>query len=78
MNKYILRIVAKGIRAYLVLQTIKGIRLAQIRQLFRSYILLITNYAILAWYRPGKRGTVKHIYTLEKVQRLGARTTLRA
>jgi hypothetical protein len=40
--------VVKGIRAYLVLQTIKGIRLAQIRQLFRSYILLITNYAVLA------------------------------
>jgi hypothetical protein len=78
MNEHISRTVVKGMRAYLALQTIKGIRLAQIRQLFRSYVLPITDYAASAWYRLGKRGTVRYIYTLDKVQRLGARTTLRA
>jgi hypothetical protein len=78
MNEHISRTVSKGMRACLALQTIKGTRPAQMRQLFRSCVLPITDYAASAWYGLGKRGTVRHIYTLDKVQRLGARMTLRA
>jgi hypothetical protein len=47
------------------------------RQLFRSYILPITDYAAAAWYGPGKPGVIRLIHALEKVQRVGARMILR-
>jgi len=48
------------------------------RQLFRSCVLPIIDYAISAWYGPGKPGVVRLTHALEKVQRLGARLILRA
>lgn len=43
------------------------------RQLFRSCVLLITDFAASAWYGPGKVGAGRLVSSLEKVQRLGAR-----
>ena len=48
------------------------------RQLFRSCVLPIVDYAASAWFGPGKRGTVRLCHALGKVQRLGARAILRA
>jgi hypothetical protein len=48
------------------------------RQLFRSCVLPIIDYAVSAWYGPGKPGVVRLTHALEKVQRLGARLILRA
>ena len=48
------------------------------RQLFCSCILPITDYTALVWYRLGKAGVVRLAYSIDKVQRLGARTILRA
>jgi ribonuclease HI len=48
------------------------------RQLFRSCVLPIIDYAASTWFGPGKRGTVRLCYALGKVQRLGARAILRA
>jgi hypothetical protein len=48
IEEHIIRVVQKGTAVCLSLQAIKGIRPAQIRQLFRSYILLITDYAASA------------------------------
>jgi hypothetical protein len=78
MHEHLLRVVTKGIRDYLALQAIKGTRPARMRQLFRSCVLPITSSAASAWYRPGRRGTARLTHMLEKVQRLGARTMLRA
>jgi hypothetical protein len=48
------------------------------RQLFRSCVLPITDYAASAWYGTGKVGVVRLVNALEKVQRLGARLITRA
>ena len=48
------------------------------RQLFRSCVLPIIDYAASAWYGLGKPGVVRLTHALEKVQRLGARLILRA
>ncbi|KAK3045714.1 hypothetical protein LTR09_012737 [Extremus antarcticus] len=37
-----------------------------------------TDYAASTWYAPGRNGTKMYFGALEKVQRLGARLTLRA
>jgi hypothetical protein len=53
MDEHISRVTIKGIKACLSLQAIKGVRPAQIRQLFRSCILPIIDYAALTWFGPG-------------------------
>jgi hypothetical protein len=73
-----LRDESQGTAAYLSLQAIKGTRLAQMRQLFRSCVLLITDYAASAWYGLGKPGVIRLAHVLEKVQRAGVRMILRA
>jgi len=78
MDKHILKVTTKGFKACLLLQAIKGVRPTQMRQLFRSCVLPIINYATSTWFSPGKRGTVRLCYALRKVQRLGAQAILRA
>jgi ribonuclease HI len=78
MDEHLSRVIKKGTRACLSLQAIKGTRPAQMRQLFRSCVLPITDYAASAWYGPGKVGVVRLVNALEKVQRLGARLITRA
>jgi hypothetical protein len=48
------------------------------RQLFRSCVIPVIDYAVLPGYGPKKHGVVRLARALEKVQRLGARTILRA
>lgn len=78
MDEHLSRVINKGTRACLSLQAIKGTRPAQMRQLFRSCVLPITDYAASAWYGPGKVGVVRLANALEEVQRLGARLITRA
>jgi hypothetical protein len=67
IDEHIVRVVQKGTVAYLLLQVIKGTRPAQMRQLFRSYMLLITDYVALTWYGPGKLRVIRLAHTLEKI-----------
>jgi len=78
MDEHLSSVIKKGTRACLSLQAIKGTRPAQMRQLFRSCVLPITDYAASTWYGPGKVGVVRLVNALEKVQRLGARLITRA
>jgi hypothetical protein len=78
MDEQLSRVITKGTRACFSLQAIKGTRPAQMRQLFRSCVLPIIDYAASAWYGPGKAGVVRLTHALEKVQRLGARLILQA
>jgi ribonuclease HI len=48
------------------------------RQLFRSCVLPIIDYAASTWFGPDQRGTIRLCNKLDKVQRLGARAILRA
>ena len=47
------------------------------RQLFRSYILPIIDYATSAQFSLDQRSILRLYYVLEKVQRIGARAILR-
>jgi len=78
MDEHISRVTTKGIQACLSLQAIEGTRPAQMRQLFHSCVLRITDYVASVWYGPGKTGVVRLAHSIDKVQRLGARTILRA
>jgi ribonuclease HI len=78
MDEHIARVSTKGLRACLALQAIKGVRPKQMRQLFRSCVLPIIDYAASAWFGSGQRGTTRLCNKLDKVQRLGARAILRA
>jgi hypothetical protein len=78
MDEHIARVVQKGTSACLSLQVIKGTRPAQMRQLFRSCVLPITDYAASAWYGLRKPGLARLTHALERVQRLGVRMILRA
>jgi len=78
MKEHIARVTQKGTRACLELQALKGMRPAQMRQLYRTCVTPITDYAASVWYGPGRRGLVGLTNALEKVQRLGARMILRA
>lgn len=48
------------------------------RQLYTAAVVPTTDYAASAWYAPSHLGTKKHVAVLEKVQRLAARSILRA
>ena len=78
MDEHIARVVRKGTQACLSLQAIKGMRPAQLRQLYRVCVTPILDYAASAWYGPGKKGVPRLTNALDKVQRLGARMILRA
>jgi hypothetical protein len=78
MDEHIARVVQKGTAACLSLQAIKGTRPAQMRQLFCSSVLPITDYAASVWYGQGKPGAIRLAHALKKVQRVGARMILRA
>lgn len=78
MHPHVTNVAKKATYACIALRSIKGVRPAQARQLYRSCVLPILDYAASTWYGPGKTGTTKLIKTLEKTQRLGARGILRA
>jgi hypothetical protein len=78
MDEHISRVVTKGTQACLSLQAVKGVRPAQMRQLYRSCVLPVIDYAASTWYRPGKHRVVRLANALDNVQRLGARMILRA
>jgi ribonuclease HI len=78
MDEHVSRVTTKGLKACLSLQAIKGVRPKQMRQLFRSCVLPIVDYAASTWFGPGQRGVVRLCNALEKVQRIGARAILRA
>jgi hypothetical protein len=67
IDEHISKATTKGFKAYLSLQAIKGVRPTQIRQLFRSCVLPIIDYAASTWFSPGKRGIVRLCYALGKV-----------
>jgi ribonuclease HI len=64
--------------ACITLQRIKGLRPNQARQVYRSCVVPIMDYAASTWYGTSKKGTKTLLRPLIKTQRLGARLILRA
>lgn len=78
MDEHTARVVQRGTQACLSLQALKGMRPAQLRQLYRACVVLFVDHAASAWYDPGEPGVVRLTNALNKVQRLGARMILQA
>lgn len=78
MVDHVAKKAAKAIRACSQMQRIKGLRPKQKRQLYRSIILPVVDYAAPVWHASDFRGGGQKIRLLNQVQRLGARQILRA
>jgi hypothetical protein len=78
MDTHISKVSASAIAKCIALQSVKGLRPRQMRQLYKACVVPTMDYAASAWFRPGKRSTERLLNRLGQVQRLGARTILRA
>jgi hypothetical protein len=78
MDTHISKVTASAIAKCIALQLVKGLRPRQMRQLYKACVVPTMDYAASAWFGPGKRGTERLLNRLGQVQRLGARTILRA
>lgn len=78
MVDHVAKKAAKAIRACSQMQRIKGLRPKQKRQLYRSVVLPVVDYAAPVWHATDFRGGGQKIRLLNQVQRLGARQILRA
>jgi hypothetical protein len=78
MDTHISKVVVRAMSKCIALQSVKGLRLMQMRQLYKVCVVPIMDYAALAWFGLGKMGTEGILNQLSQVQRLGARLILRA
>jgi hypothetical protein len=78
MDTHISKVSVRVLAKCIALQSVKGIRLKQMRQLYKACVVPTMDYATSAWFGPGKWGTERHLNRLDQVQRLGARIILRA
>jgi hypothetical protein len=78
MKEHVTKMANKATWATIALRNIKGVRPAQMRQLYQSCVVPIMDYAASTWYGPGRKGNTTLVKPFEKVQRLGARCILRA
>jgi hypothetical protein len=78
MNEHVSKAVAKAIGKCMALRKIRGVRSAQMRQMYIAAVVPKTDYAASTWYAPSRIGVKRHVVALERVQRLRARLILRA
>lgn len=78
MNAHVSKAVAKAIGKCMALKKIRGVRPAQMRQLYLAAVVPTLDYAASTWYAPSRNGVKRHIVALELVQRLASRLILRA
>jgi len=77
-DTHVAKVAAKGMDRCLALAAVRGLRPAQMRQLYRACVVPATDYAASTWYGPGKFGLGRHVKLLQKVQLLGAKIIFRA
>lgn len=78
MDTHISKVVVRAMAECIALQSVKGLRPRQMRQLYKACVVPTMDYAASAWFGPGKMGTEGILNRLGQVQRLGARLILRA
>jgi hypothetical protein len=78
MNEHVSKAVSKAIGKCTALRKIRGVRPAQMRQMYIAAVVPTTDYAASTWYAPSRIGVKRHVVALERVQRLAARLILRA
>ena len=69
--------VAKAIGRCMALRRVRGVRPAQMRQMYMAAVVPTTGYAASTWYVPSRIGDKIHVVALRRVQRLAARLILR-
>jgi hypothetical protein len=70
MNEHVSNAVAKAIGKCMALRKIRGIRPAQMRQMYAAAVVPTTHYTASVWYAPSRISVKGHVVTLERVQRL--------
>lgn len=78
MDEHVSNAVSKAIRKCMTLRRIRGVRPAQMRQMYIAAIVPTTDYAASTWYVPSRIAVKRHVMALERIQRLAARLILRA
>lgn len=78
MDEHVSKTVARAIGKCVALRRIRGVRPAQMRQLYTAAVVPTTDYAASVWYAPSRIGVKRHVVALERVQRLASRLILRA
>jgi hypothetical protein len=78
MNEHVPKAVSKAMGRCMALRKIRGVRPAQMRQMYIVAVVPTTDYAASTWYAPSCIGVKRHVVALERVQRLAARLILRA
>jgi hypothetical protein len=78
MDTYISKVSARALVRCLALHLVKGIRPKQMRQLYKACIVPTIDYAASVWFGLDKRGTMRLLNRLRRVQRVGVRIILRA
>lgn len=67
IQAHITKVANKATYVCIALRSIKGLRPNQARQVYRSCVIPITDYAASTWYGIGKEGTAKLLKPLEKI-----------
>jgi hypothetical protein len=78
MSEHVSKAVSKAIGKCMALRKIRGVRPAQMRQMYMAAVVPTMDYAASTWYAPSRIGVKRHVVALERVQRLAARLILRA
>jgi ribonuclease HI len=78
MDAHVERVTTAATIKCLALARLKGLRPKQLRELYRSIVVPTTDYAASSWFSQDRRGTVRLIHRMQKVQKLGAKIILRA
>jgi hypothetical protein len=78
MNEHVSKAIEKATGKCMALRKIRSVRPAQMRQMYMAAVVPTTDYAASTWYAPSHIGVKRHVVALERVQRLAARSVLRA
>jgi hypothetical protein len=69
--------VAKAVGKRMTLRKIRGVRPAQMRQMYMAAVVPTTDYEALIWYTPSRNEAKRHVVAIERVQRLASTLILR-
>jgi hypothetical protein len=78
MDAHVERVTTAATAKCLALARLKGLRPKQMRQLYRSVVIPTTDYAASSWFSQARRGILRLVSRIERVQKMGAKIILRA
>jgi hypothetical protein len=67
MNEHVSKAVSKAIGKCMALRKIRGVRPAQMRQMYIAAVVPTTDYAASTWYAPSRIGVKRRVVALSDV-----------